>query len=66
LLLHPEGEAVSVPVENLDPVAAAVGEDEQVSRERVLAEDVAGDLCQAVIALSEVDQCGGDVDTERL
>src|SRR4051794_20281773 len=35
LLLVPQGVAVLVPVEDLDPIAAPTPEDEQVSRERV-------------------------------
>src|SRR3954462_1725409 len=47
-----------------DPGAAAVGEDREVPRERVLAEGVAGDPGQAVVALAEVDRGGGDEDPE--
>ena len=42
--LVPERQAVAVPVEDLDPVAPAVPEDEEVPRERVLGDPVADEL----------------------
>jgi hypothetical protein len=44
----PQGQAVAVPVEDLDPVTSAVGEDVEVSRERILGDPIADELGEAV------------------
>ena len=46
--LGPDGQAVAVPVEDLEPVAAPVPEDEEVSGEGVLGEDRGGPGREAV------------------
>ncbi len=42
LLLGPDGQSVPVPVEDLQPVATAIAEDEEMAAERVLADDLGG------------------------
>ena len=46
--LGPHGIAVAVPIEDLDAVATAIEEDEEMPGEGVLADDVLGHLSQAV------------------
>jgi hypothetical protein len=54
LLLVPQREAVLVPVEDLDPVASAIAEDEEVPRERVLGDAVADELRKAIETFAHV------------
>ena len=56
--------AVAIPIQDLDPVASPVGEDEEVARERVAGDDVAGQASQAVIPLAEVGRRHGDEDPD--
>src|SRR5580692_803250 len=62
-----DDEAASVPEQDLDPVAAAAHEDEQMSRERVHAPLVADDRVETVVAAAQVHRLGRqvDVDTRR-
>src|SRR3954454_24444295 len=64
VLLGPDGEAVAVPVEDLEAVAAAVGEDEEVSGEGVELQDALSQRRQAVEALAHVSRLGGEVDAD--
>lgn len=54
----------AVPVKDLDEVAAFIGEEEGGSASWIDFDGVAGDLGEAVEALSHVDGCEGDVDFE--
>jgi len=62
--LHPDGEAVAVPPEDLEAVAAARAEDEEVTRQRVVAEGLAHERGERVEALAHVAGLDGEEDPD--
>ena len=54
LLLIPDGQAVTVEVEDLDPIPATVEEEEEMTGQQVLAEAFLNQARKAVEALAEV------------
>jgi hypothetical protein len=58
--LVPDGITVAVPVEQLEPVAAFVAEDEEMSGQRISSEELANQLCQSVEAFTEVGVSGAE------
>ena len=65
LLLVPKGQAVAIPVEDLDAVAAAISEDEEVSRKWILADHVADQSGEAIKAVAHVGGFDGEEDAQR-
>src|SRR5512135_716766 len=62
--LVPVGQAVSIPVEDLDPIAAPVAEDIQVTRERVEPEGRPDQFGQTVEPFSHVGRLGAQEDPD--
>src|SRR5580704_4388691 len=60
--LCPDREAVAIPVEDLDPVAPPVGEDEQMSAESVQLHRLSHQSVQAVKALAHVAGRSAEID----
>jgi hypothetical protein len=63
--LVPQRQPATVPVEDLDAIAATVAEDVEMSRERVLSDLVADELGKAVKALAHVGGLDGQEDPQR-
>ena len=60
----PHGIAIAVPVEDLDAVATAIEENEEMPGKGVLSDNVLGHLSQAVEAAAHVGGHGADEDTD--
>src|SRR5271157_3716409 len=60
----PEGVTVAVPVEDLEPIAATIDEDEEMSGERILTDDLLGHRGQAVEGAAHVGGLRAEVDTD--
>lgn len=57
----PQAEAVALPVENLDPVAAPIAEHEQVLGEGIELQAFLDQYCQAIDTLPEIDRIPAQV-----
>ncbi len=63
--LHPYRKSVSVPIEQLEPIAAAVTKDEEMTGERVLTNDRRGQGRQPVEPPTHVCRLSGEEDANR-
>lgn len=63
--LHPDGNAVGIPVQELDAIASLVEEHEQAPLADISLEVVLDDAIEAVKALAHIDRLGVQVDGDR-
>ena len=62
--LRPDGQAIAVPVEDLDPIPSLVDEDEEMAGEGIELEGTRDERGEAVEALSHVGRFFGEVNTD--
>src|SRR5947209_8605053 len=63
--LVPDGQAVVIPEEDLDPISAAVEEEEEMAGQGVLAEAFPNQAGEAVEALAHIGGLGAEKDAHR-